>query len=187
MGAWPTAGDLFSRQTSFSEAPLWDETAMPRCPWPQAPAACVTRGDLGQRRGLRLSSTVRAGSSQGLPCCGSGRWHLAVERPWAAAARCPDGVPPSFIDEGMKRDSGQPMWPLLLETCGCSPVADGLLSFQMYIALSSVHALTLCGLQFVSCVRGQWTGESRPVSPSRKRVPLGKVGRAERTNVPVRS
>ncbi|XP_044111557.1 palmitoyltransferase ZDHHC7 isoform X1 [Neovison vison] len=29
--------------------------------------------------------------------------------------------------------------------------------FTMYIALSSVHALTLCGLQFVSCVRGQWT------------------------------
>ncbi|XP_044932319.1 palmitoyltransferase ZDHHC7 isoform X2 [Mustela nigripes] len=29
--------------------------------------------------------------------------------------------------------------------------------FTMYIALSSVHALILCGLQFVSCVRGQWT------------------------------
>uniref|UniRef100_A0A2K6S2Q1 Palmitoyltransferase n=1 Tax=Saimiri boliviensis boliviensis TaxID=39432 RepID=A0A2K6S2Q1_SAIBB len=29
--------------------------------------------------------------------------------------------------------------------------------FTMYIALSSVHALILCGLQFISCVRGQWT------------------------------
>lgn len=29
----------------------------------------------------------------------------------------------------------------------------------MYIALSSVHALILCGLQFISCVRGQWTGK----------------------------
>ncbi|XP_037372179.1 palmitoyltransferase ZDHHC7 isoform X3 [Talpa occidentalis] len=29
--------------------------------------------------------------------------------------------------------------------------------FTMYIALSSVHALVLCALQFVSCVRGQWT------------------------------
>ncbi|EHB09415.1 Palmitoyltransferase ZDHHC7 [Heterocephalus glaber] len=29
--------------------------------------------------------------------------------------------------------------------------------FTMYIALSSVHALVLCGLQFISCVRGQWT------------------------------
>uniref|UniRef100_G3RKH1 Zinc finger DHHC-type palmitoyltransferase 7 n=1 Tax=Gorilla gorilla gorilla TaxID=9595 RepID=G3RKH1_GORGO len=27
----------------------------------------------------------------------------------------------------------------------------------MYIALSSVHALILCGFQFISCVRGQWT------------------------------
>lgn len=27
----------------------------------------------------------------------------------------------------------------------------------MYIALSSIHALILCGLQFISCVRGQWT------------------------------
>ncbi|KAB0392227.1 hypothetical protein E2I00_019409 [Balaenoptera physalus] len=26
----------------------------------------------------------------------------------------------------------------------------------MYIALASVHALVLCGLQFVACVRGQW-------------------------------
>lgn len=33
---------------------------------------------------------------------------------------------------------------------------------QMYIALSSVHALILCGLQFISCVRGQWTGELGP-------------------------
>lgn len=31
----------------------------------------------------------------------------------------------------------------------------------MYIALSSVHALILCGLQFISCVRGQWTGKFR--------------------------
>lgn len=30
---------------------------------------------------------------------------------------------------------------------------------QMYIALASVHALVLCGLQFISCVRGQWTGK----------------------------
>lgn len=30
----------------------------------------------------------------------------------------------------------------------------------MYIALSSVHALILCGLQFISCVRGQWTGKA---------------------------
>ncbi|EAW95463.1 zinc finger DHHC-type palmitoyltransferase 7 [Homo sapiens] len=29
--------------------------------------------------------------------------------------------------------------------------------FTMYIALSSVHALILCGFQFISCVRGQWT------------------------------
>uniref|UniRef100_A0ABK0L500 Palmitoyltransferase n=1 Tax=Rattus norvegicus TaxID=10116 RepID=A0ABK0L500_RAT len=29
--------------------------------------------------------------------------------------------------------------------------------FTMYIALSSIHALILCGLQFISCVRGQWT------------------------------
>uniref|UniRef100_A0A2K5MBS9 Zinc finger DHHC-type palmitoyltransferase 7 n=1 Tax=Cercocebus atys TaxID=9531 RepID=A0A2K5MBS9_CERAT len=28
---------------------------------------------------------------------------------------------------------------------------------RMYIALSSVHALILCGFQFISCVRGQWT------------------------------
>ena len=31
-------------------------------------------------------------------------------------------------------------------------------SLQMYIALASVHALVLCGLQFIACVRGQWTG-----------------------------
>lgn len=31
----------------------------------------------------------------------------------------------------------------------------------MYIALASVHALVLCGLQFVACVRGQWTGKCR--------------------------
>ncbi|XP_040135893.1 palmitoyltransferase ZDHHC7 isoform X2 [Ictidomys tridecemlineatus] len=39
--------------------------------------------------------------------------------------------------------------------------------FTMYIALSSVHALILCGLQFISCVRGQWTecsGFSPPVT-----------------------
>uniref|UniRef100_F1N6U3 Palmitoyltransferase n=1 Tax=Bos taurus TaxID=9913 RepID=F1N6U3_BOVIN len=30
--------------------------------------------------------------------------------------------------------------------------------FTMYIALASVHALVLCGLQFIACVRGQWTG-----------------------------
>ncbi|MXQ86343.1 hypothetical protein E5288_WYG003024 [Bos mutus] len=29
--------------------------------------------------------------------------------------------------------------------------------FTMYIALASVHALVLCGLQFIACVRGQWT------------------------------
>ncbi|KAL1774516.1 palmitoyltransferase ZDHHC7 [Sigmodon hispidus] len=29
--------------------------------------------------------------------------------------------------------------------------------FTMYIALSSVHALIVCGLQFISCVRGQRT------------------------------
>ncbi|XP_072492322.1 palmitoyltransferase ZDHHC7 [Notamacropus eugenii] len=29
--------------------------------------------------------------------------------------------------------------------------------FTMYIALSSAHALILCGFQFFSCVRGQWT------------------------------
>ncbi|EPY76567.1 palmitoyltransferase ZDHHC7-like protein [Camelus ferus] len=29
--------------------------------------------------------------------------------------------------------------------------------FTMYVALCSVHALALCGLQFISCVRGQWT------------------------------
>ncbi|XP_006152624.1 palmitoyltransferase ZDHHC7 isoform X2 [Tupaia chinensis] len=32
--------------------------------------------------------------------------------------------------------------------------------FTMYIALSSVHALVLCGFQFISCVRGQWTGSA---------------------------
>ncbi|EPQ05438.1 Palmitoyltransferase ZDHHC7 [Myotis brandtii] len=32
-----------------------------------------------------------------------------------------------------------------------------MLTDPMYIALSSVHALILCGLQFISCVRGQWT------------------------------
>lgn len=37
---------------------------------------------------------------------------------------------------------------------------------QLYIALSSVHALILCGLQFISCVRGQWTGEPQ--------APLGR-------------
>lgn len=31
--------------------------------------------------------------------------------------------------------------------------------FQMYIALISAHALVLCGFQFFSCVRGQWTGK----------------------------
>lgn len=39
--------------------------------------------------------------------------------------------------------------------------------FTMYIALASVHALVLCGLQFISCVRGQWTecsGFSPPVT-----------------------
>lgn len=29
--------------------------------------------------------------------------------------------------------------------------------FTMYIALISAHALVLCGFQFFSCVRGQWT------------------------------
>ncbi|XP_075392535.1 palmitoyltransferase ZDHHC7 [Tenrec ecaudatus] len=29
--------------------------------------------------------------------------------------------------------------------------------FTMYTALSSAHALILCGFQFISCVRGQWT------------------------------
>lgn len=29
--------------------------------------------------------------------------------------------------------------------------------FTMYIALISAHALILCGFQFFSCVRGQWT------------------------------
>uniref|UniRef100_A0A2K6TU29 Palmitoyltransferase n=1 Tax=Saimiri boliviensis boliviensis TaxID=39432 RepID=A0A2K6TU29_SAIBB len=29
--------------------------------------------------------------------------------------------------------------------------------FTAYVALSSVHALILCGLQFTSCVQGQWT------------------------------
>ena len=33
---------------------------------------------------------------------------------------------------------------------------------QMYIALASVHALVLCGLQFVACVRGQWNGKCTP-------------------------
>lgn len=31
--------------------------------------------------------------------------------------------------------------------------------FTMYIALISAHALILCGFQFFSCVRGQWTGD----------------------------
>lgn len=31
--------------------------------------------------------------------------------------------------------------------------------FTMYIALISAHALILCGFQFFSCVRGQWTGK----------------------------
>ncbi|TKC44066.1 hypothetical protein EI555_002153 [Monodon monoceros] len=42
--------------------------------------------------------------------------------------------------------------------------------FTMYIALASVHALVLCGLQFVACVRGQWTGRHR--AGAARRAPM---------------
>lgn len=51
----------------------------------------------------------------------------------------------------------------------------------MYIALASVHALVLCGLQFVACVRGQWTGKRRRRTPARARC--GGRGEAEEEGI----
>lgn len=41
--------------------------------------------------------------------------------------------------------------------CSDSEWNDAVSCLQMYIALISAHALVLCGFQFFSCVRGQWT------------------------------
>lgn len=53
-------------------------------------------------------------------------------------------------------------------------------SLQMYIALASVHALVLCGLQFIACVRGQWTGRPGGVASLARAAVGGEGGRGLR-------
>uniref|UniRef100_A0A4W2FFN7 Palmitoyltransferase n=1 Tax=Bos indicus x Bos taurus TaxID=30522 RepID=A0A4W2FFN7_BOBOX len=52
--------------------------------------------------------------------------------------------------------------------------------FTMYIALASVHALVLCGLQFIACVRGQWTGRPGGVASLARAAVGGEGGRGLR-------
>ena len=88
--------------------------------------------------------------------------HLPSEKPCATVTALGSGSglplgPRTSATSHTLTEPGTEQWARESMPPGPGAVLTGV-SLQMYIALASVHALVLCGLQFIACVRGQWTG-----------------------------